>query len=886
MLNDRMWLHRLARGGVWWAYASLVLLGALGDVALLGVVADPSLRLGLRWTILGLLATLGGLLLHRRYAAVIGRGVGAQQRATEALRASQDRFRRLADATQEAIIIHDGGRIVELNRAAEQLFGRPGHSLVGTSVVDLVAPEWTATARAHGQGGIEQLYEIEGLRGDGSRVPLEVLGRPLPGGSRHLRVVALRDLTARREAEAAVRRSEARYRQLVEQAADGIFVAAADGRIREVNSSGCALLGYAAAELLQRRVGDLITPEDLARQPLRPPDTSDWDVLRGERRMVRRDGSTIDVDVCVSRLADGSMLGVIRDVTEQKRAAAALRESEERYRLLVETSPVPIGVHSQGRIVYMNRAALRMAGASQPEQVIGKTMLDFVHPDYRAMVAERARRALVEGLGAAPAEEKFLRLDGQVLDAEMASMPIMFNGQPAVQVVMHDITERKRAEAALRHQALHDALTGLPNRVLFDQRVRAALPQAAASGLSVALLVIDLDRFKEVNDSLGHRFGDIVLEQVAARWQATLGERGLLARLSGDEFAVLLSGADAETARAIGVRLQRDLEAPFVIDDHRFGIGASVGIGLWPAQASDAESLLRHADMAMYAAKQAGSGCLVYAPEHDRHRPGRLALVSELREAIAHNELVLYYQPQVAIASRAVTGVEALVRWQHAKRGLLGPDEFIPLAEETGLIGPLSRWVLERALATCRAWQDAGLDLAMSVNLSMRDLHDPHLPATVAALLDAHEVEPRRLKIEITESSLMANPGRASDVLGQLRALGVQVAVDDFGTGYSSLAYLKGLPVDELKLDRSFVRDLVRSSADRAIVRSTVSLGHDLGLSVVAEGVEDQATYELARHLGCDLAQGYLLARPLSADQLLAWLETRSGPLQSAAAAA
>jgi diguanylate cyclase (GGDEF)-like protein/PAS domain S-box-containing protein len=557
---------------------------------------------------LGALTSVAASALMRAHFAAMRHAATDQQHAAEALRLSEERFRRLADATMEGIIIHDQGRIVEVNHATELLFGYRAEELVGTSVLELAAPESRPTVVEHGMAGSQEPYEMVALRADGSRLHIEVLGRPMPRAGGTVRVAAVRDVSERRQAEAAVRESEARYRHLVEQAADGIFLADERGHICEVNSSGCALLGYSAEELLHYRLTDLIAPDDLAQRPVRSPLES-GEVIRGHRRMQRKDGTEIDVDVCVSRLADGLMLGMVRDITEQKRAAAALRESEERYRLLVEASPLPIGVHSQGRIVYMNAAALRMSGATHPEQVIGRSMLDFVHPDFRAMVVERARRALAEGVGAPPAEEKFLRLDGQVLDVEMASMPVRYEGRPAVQVVMHDITERKRAEAALRHQALHDTLTGLANRALLDERLHQALETGRTTAAAAGLLVIDLDRFKEVNDSLGHRFGDAVLKQVAARWQQALaearpsgGESPTLARLSGDEFAVLLAEAHG------GDGLEGRVRARVAEAAAEFGFPLSVSVGLAgcePGERCELAELFERADQAMYEEKAA-----------------------------------------------------------------------------------------------------------------------------------------------------------------------------------------------------------------------------------------------------------------------------------------
>jgi diguanylate cyclase (GGDEF)-like protein len=439
---------------------------------------------------------------------------------------------------------------------------------------------------------------------------------------------------------------------------------------------------------------------------------------------------------------------------------------------------------------------------------------------------------------------------------------------------VRDITLRKRAEAALEHQALHDALTDLPNRVLLHDRLQQAIRAAQRDRTSVALLVMDLDRFKEVNDTFGHHIGDLLLEQLGERLGAVLRNSDTIARLGGDEFAVLLPTATVDDAHQIAERLLQVLDQPFALGGLQLQIDASIGIALSPDHGSDADTLLRRADVAMYVAKRGSTGHALYAAEQDQHSPMRLAMVSELRRAIEHNELSLYFQPKVSLESGKVTCVEALVRWQHPTHGLLGPDLFVPIAEQTGLIRPLSRWVVDAALRQCNRWRQEGLDLAVAVNLSMRNLHDPEIADMIRQLLTRWGVPPACLTIEITESSLMADAVRAMDVLSRLRTMGVGVSIDDFGTGYSSLAYLKRLPVHELKIDKSFVAHMASDDNDAAIVRSTIGLAHDLGLRVVAEGVEDQATWDLLSALGCDVTQGYFISRPVPALVLGEWLGT------------
>ena len=436
------------------------------------------------------------------------------------------------------------------------------------------------------------------------------------------------------------------------------------------------------------------------------------------------------------------------------------------------------------------------------------------------------------------------------------------------------------ALAALRqHEALHDVLTGLPNRALLRLEFADRLdPEGAQHGLGV--LLIDLDDFKDINGTLGHPVGDALLTEVAARLRAVLRPDDVVARLGGDEFAVLvtLPGSSRRAlAEELATRVTTCLQAPFYVADVRLDVRASVGIALAPEHGTTIESLMSRADVALYTAKEERGRWWVYDPERDQHTPERLALLGELRDGIDRGELELRYQPKCALPGGEVTGVEALVRWRHPRKGLLPPDEFIPLAENTGLITGLTLAVLDSAVLEAGRWAAAGRPLGVAVNLSVRHLTDLQLPTQVDAVLRRHGLPARSLTLEVTESTIMNDTARAVTVLTGLRALGVRIAVDDYGTGYSSLAYLRQLDVDELKIDRSFIGNLTGSDNDEVIVRSTIELGHNLGLVVVAEGVEHAETWARLRELGCDVVQGYYVSRPLPADEFEAWLDAWDG---------
>jgi diguanylate cyclase (GGDEF)-like protein len=424
------------------------------------------------------------------------------------------------------------------------------------------------------------------------------------------------------------------------------------------------------------------------------------------------------------------------------------------------------------------------------------------------------------------------------------------------------------AEAALMHQATHDPLTSLPNRALLQDRLDHAVEMGKRGHSPFTLLLMDLDRFKEVNDTLGHQAGDRLLQEVARRLVGELRTCDTVARLGGDEFAVLLPDADAVTAPMVATRLIEVLEAPITLDGQPVAIGASIGIAVHGLHGQDADTLMRRADAAMYTAKRNRAGHALATIETEQPASDRLALIGALRTAIERGQLVLHYQPIVESETEQIVAMEALVRWHHPTQGLIPPDRFIPLAEETGLIAPLTRWVVKTALQQVSTWQAQGRNIRVTVNLSAHDVQDLALPERVAAQLAESGVAADMLTLELTETAVMADAQRARDVLVALDRLGVQIAIDDFGTGYSSLSYLTSLPASTLKIDGSFIRDLAEGSRQAAVVRATIDMGHSLGLAVVAEGLEDRRVLTLLRELGCDLAQGYALGRPLPAGDI------------------
>ena len=455
---------------------------------------------------------------------------------------------------------------------------------------------------------------------------------------------------------------------------------------------------------------------------------------------------------------------------------------------------------------------------------------------------------------------------------ELAQTAVAFNEMSNKLALLDE--ERRRAQKELRHQSLHDALTLLPNRTLYHDRLDQAILIARRNKQSFTLMALDLDRFKQINDSLGHHTGDLVLQEASRRLTSVLRQSDTVARMGGDEFALLLPTASTlPEATVVAKKLLKALSEPLVIDGRSLDIGASIGIALFPQHGEEPLPLVRHSDSAMYAAKRGHSGYLVYESNLDAKDAERLALHLDLRQAIGNKQLVLHYQPKIDFSTQRVSGVEALVRWQHPRLGLIFPDDFVPIAEQAGFMKLFTLAVMELALTQSANWRRAGLDITIAINISAINLQDSQFPDEIAILLKAHDVAPSHIELEVTETAIMSEPLMAIKNIKRLSGMGLQIAIDDFGTGYSSMAYLRKLLVAKIKIDKSFVMEMDKNENDQIIVRSTVDLGHNLGLTVVAEGVESQVIWDRLKAMGCDSAQGYFMGRPMPAVDLEKWIE-------------
>jgi diguanylate cyclase (GGDEF)-like protein/PAS domain S-box-containing protein len=565
--------------------------------------------------------------------------------------------------------------------------------------------------------------------------------------------------------------------------------------------------------------------------------------------------------------------GLEREIEERRRVEEALRESEARYRVLVEHSPEAIVVldADRGRLVDANENAVRLFGLERSAllEVGFVEMSPPTQPDGRPSaesVAEKLEEALKGGL---PVFEWLHRNGaGQFIPCEVRLVRLPAVGRKLVRASVTDISDRKRAEEQIRGLAYHDSLTGLPNRLLFSDRLAVAVSHAFRHHQNLAVLFLDLDRFKLVNDSLGHRIGDRLLRAVAERIKSCVREGDTVARLGGDEFTLLLPGlSDLSDGVRAAEKILASLRPPFHVDGRELFVTASMGVSFYPEGGQNVESLVKSADSAMYRAKEEGRDCFrLYIPGTIAQATERLTLENSLRRALEQDELLLHYQPVLDVETRSVQGVEALVRWRHPRRGPLPPGDFVPVAEVTGLIVPIGIWILRAACAQAAEWRERGhRHLRMAVNISARQFQQPDLVSEVERVLDETGLDPRALDLEITESCALAKVERAIRVLQEIKRLGVGISLDDFGTGYSSLSYLRRLPIDVVKIDQSFVRDLTVDPEGAAIIHAVIAMAHSLNLRVVAEGVETEEQLAFLTTHNCDLMQGFLFSEPLPA---------------------
>ena len=930
-----------------------------------------------------------------------GRWIGAFRDITRS-KQTEEALAHLAAVVQcsnDAIVSSDlEGIVRSWNPAAERLYGYTAAEMVGRPLVTLVPRESRGAAGtriAKVLGGATMAYECEHERKNGQLFPVSIVASPIKDAAG--RVVGnsgiIRDITEQRRARQALTESENRFRALVQNSNDVITLIDPAGIILYDSPGVSELLGVSPEERLGREALQWIHPDDssyvrmLHEELLRTPGTR----LRAQLRVRNADGNWRWCDSWAANLLEEPGIHALaisfRDITELKGVEAALRESEQRYRKLIEdASDIIFTIDLEGNITSVNAIGERISGY-RGQELLGMNLRQIAAPEALTAIRDRIR-ARLGGATAPPLEAELITRGGQRVAMEVSGRLQFRNGVPAgLLCIARDISQRKRVEQlehnrrevlemvaqnqpldavlrrieemiehyypgaaarivllddsgapesrthgtasrascqgylsvpvrvgggqvrgyleisrpepwqataweqvlldskaklasiALEHrdltnrlsyQAQHDPLTGLPNRVLLDDRLGQALNLARRQANMVAVLYVDLDRFKFINDTLGHHVGDLLLQEAARRLEGAVRESDTLARPGGDEFVAALGGIEtARDAEIVGERILESMRRPFQIKGHELFVSASVGLSLFPDDGEEAATLQKHADVAMYEAKNRGGNRFQrFERRMNAAASERLEIENQLHRALDRSELRLHYQPQFQLPSRQLGGVEALLRWQHPKWGLVLPNRFVPVAEESGLIIPISLWVLQEACRQHQLWRRAGYPpVKIAVNISATQFMHSNLAEKVAEVLAAHEMAPCYLEVELTEGVLMQDAEDSARQIAELRTLGVRISIDDFGTGYSSLGYLQRLPIDDLKIDKCFVRGIDQAAATQPLVRAIVGLAHGLNLTATAEGVETENELAVLRELGCDQAQGFLLGKPLPAEE-------------------
>jgi len=840
---------------------------------------------------LPLLVLFGGLVLSlmlygilRGIARARNEAVALARRATDDLRKQLSFTQQLIEAMPNPVFYKDAdGRYLGCNAAFEEYAGKPRAKIIGRTVFQIATPEiadrsFTADKALLKSPGA-QVYEadvVHGKAGERREVLFNKATFYDPSGAVAGIVGVLVDITDRKALEASTLENAERLRAVIHASPLAIIARDVDTVITMWNPAAERLFGWTEHEVLNTKTS--IVPPHLkaTTEGMRQRAMQGESIILEETQRMRRDGSLVEVSMTIAPLygADGHVNGsmvTIADISRRKEAEAALRESESHLRLAMEAAQMGMWYWEAetDRFSYSDGLAVLFGRDPDAPMLDYRDLQKSLHPDDRDLFFATVRHAVRQGADF-QIDYRVVWPDGSVHwvanRAQVHRDAKTKRAQRIVGVAM-DLTDRKIAEQRIAHMAHHDALTGLPNRVLLRDRIQQAIAQAHRNQAQLAVLFIDLDRFKNINDSLGHQLGDRLLQSVASRILACVREGDTVSRVGGDEFVIVIPSLESSAdASAVASKILEVLGNAFHLQGNDLHVAASIGISLYPGDGADAETLMRNADTAMYFAKDSGRGNFQYFTQHmNVAAQQRLTLENALRRAIENREFELHYQPLHDLRDRSITGVEALIRWNRPDHGLVSPGEFIAVAEDSGLIVPIGEWVLREALRQARAWHAEGRPLRMAVNVSANQLARPSFADRLRRLLEETGVDPSLVELEVTEGVIVEGAGEAREAIDQIAALGVGIAIDDFGTGYSGLAYLKRLPIDTVKIDQSFVRDLTIDPDDAAIVTAIVAMARSLGVDVIAEGVETEEQVAELKRLGCFRAQGYLLSRPMPA---------------------
>lgn len=806
-------------------------------------------------------------------------------------------YRRIVETANEGIWQLDAEfRAVLVNERMAGMLGYAPEDMVGHSIRDFMLPgeitDYERRSRGYREQGGRDRFERRLRHRDGHTVTVLVSVTPLldRDGVFQGAFAMLTDITERERAEAALAESEERLRTLINTMPDIVCFKDGEGRWLEANDYDLQLFQLEGVDYRGKKDSELAAFSPFYRDAFLTCEDSDeqaWALARpsrGDEIIPRPDGTArvFDIVKIPTFHPDGRRKGLVvvgRDVTERQRMEAELGASEARFRSIFELSPLGIALVSKSdhRFVHANPRYCELLGYSL-EELRRLTVADVTHPDDWSKSQSLFAASSPEQRAVRTLRKRYLRKDGAVrwVNLTAALLPGQTGEEPLAIGIVEDITERREAEERIRHLALHDVLTDLPNRALMEDRLRHAISEAQREETLVALLFLDLDRFKIINDSLGHALGDRLLCVVAERLGHHVRGSDTVCRLGGDEFVIVLTAvSQASDVARVADKLLLDLAQPLLVDDHTLSVSASVGISLYPMDGRDPETLLQHADTALYQAKGCGrNNYQFFTLEMNVRVRERLQLEHSLRQALEHGEFTLYYQPQVDCVTRQVVAVEALLRWRHPELGWVAPDRFVPIAEDIGLIVPIGEWALRQACRDSQAWRRAGLEHGrIALNVSASQLQRVGFDKRLAEILREHDLQPGDLELELTESLLVGEANAAS--LRQLKDMGVALSIDDFGSGYSSLSCLRRFAIDKLKLDQSFLRDVAASTDAATIVNAIVTIAHCLRLAVVAEGVETRQQVEFLRERNCRLMQGYHFSPPRLAEDLGVWLRQR-----------
>ncbi len=812
---------------------------------------------------------------------VLWQDITERKRSDDALKESEARYRQLFENANDIIFVHDlQGKYTSINKAAEGIFGYTCEEALSMTMADIIVPEQfngvmrKLLTKLAGTTN-KTVYEVDCIKKDGGRVTLEVNSSVILRDQKPIALQGVgRDITERKRAEEASRKGEERYRDLFENANDLIYTHDLDGNFTSLNRAGEKITGYSRDEAINMNIADIVAPEFLDDvRTMTAKDLEEHSRTTYELEIIAKNGHRVPLELSTRLIvSDGlpsGVHGIARDISERRRAEISLHNTVSLFSSTFESTADGIIVMSLDRqIVTCNKKFVEMWQVD-PEiielkdgaRLVGYFTEQLTEPER---FLENLDRLYSDPL-AASTEILDLK-DGRIF--ERYSQPQYLEGKPVGRVAcFRDITERSQAEERLRHYALHDTLTNLPNRAEFMNQLGQAAERADGNAYArFAVLFLDLDRFKVINDSLGHAIGDKLLIAIAERLKSCVRPGDVVARLGGDEFTILLnrSGETAEVAR-VAERLQSRISEPFKIDNYEVFTTASIGIIVSGKTKRLPEDFLRDADAAMYRAKESGKARFeIFDREMHVRNMNLLQVETDLRHAVERNEFEVFYQPIVDLSTGRVCEFEALIRWRHPHHGMVSPDEFVGVAEETGLIIPIGKWILEESCRQVADWQKRfSMPLSISVNLSAKQLMHPTLTAQVKDALVISGLAATHLKLEVTESTVMEHSEKALNVLSGLDQLGIELSTDDFGTGYSSLSYLQRFPFARLKIDRSFIKVMDDDAKSRAIVKTILMLGENLNIEVVAEGIETERQLELLRTLGCKAGQGYLFSRPI-----------------------